>query len=357
MSHELVDDLKAKKALELAWAKIDSEPSISEPPNSRIEKIINSKHVTFKYILVTGYLAKCINPRVHARALQASSSLSGAYDARSLCHGVVVGFEKEKGNLFGLSNEPFVNKPARHPEHNGKNPQLRDTALAIALHEALEYTQTARQSDVFHGLIHILRLGKANADSVIHVKHQVEISLNAVMSFMKQFLSEADGGARLVAVWGGLTHLLSERNRIIVHPPNNSDKYSKTVGDVEVYDGDKLVSAAECKQRPINLDDVKHGIRKAEENGLSEYTFVFSDGVEVGDVGPIHAFIAEKATAIDVVWVNIWDELQIVASLLNPSRRPLFGEIVVSRLRDMRKFESANCAAELWNSLSSAKLT
>jgi hypothetical protein len=107
-----------------------------------IENVLGASDVTFKYILVTGYLAKYVNPSAHARAIQVGSSLTGAYDARSLCHRVVVGFEKSKGNLFGLSNEPFVNKPARHPEHDGDNAQLRNKLGAKTLHNALEQAQS-----------------------------------------------------------------------------------------------------------------------------------------------------------------------------------------------------------------------
>ena len=92
--------------------------------------------------------------------------LTGAYDARSLCHKVVVGFEKSKGNLFGLSNEPFVNKPARHPEHDGENTQLRNKLIARQLHEALELAQTASAAEVNLGLVHILRIGAAHAATI-----------------------------------------------------------------------------------------------------------------------------------------------------------------------------------------------
>jgi len=37
--------------------------------------------------------------------------------------------------------------------------------------------------------------------------------------------------------------------------------------------------------------------------------------------------------------------------MLNPARRAKFGAKVVDLLREMRKFESANTAAELWNRL------
>ena len=90
----------ALKGLNRAWR--DRESKERPPPRMQqlIEQVLAATDVTFKYILVTGYLAKYVNPTVHTRALQVGSKLKGAYDARSLCHKVVVGFEKTKGNLL-----------------------------------------------------------------------------------------------------------------------------------------------------------------------------------------------------------------------------------------------------------------
>jgi hypothetical protein len=98
-----VDADRARRRLEAAWDKTD-DPTITAPPSvsAYLREILTAQDVTYKYILITGLLAKRTNARVHPRALQARSSLPGAYDARSLCHSVVVSFEKTKGNLFGL---------------------------------------------------------------------------------------------------------------------------------------------------------------------------------------------------------------------------------------------------------------
>jgi len=119
--------------------------------------------ITFKYILITGLLAKYTEPRIHPRVLQASTELQEAYDARSLCHFVVVPFEKAHGNLFGLSNEPFVNKPARHPEHDKDNPQLRNKKLASPLHDILEWANRAPKEEILTALVQVLRYGKKRA--------------------------------------------------------------------------------------------------------------------------------------------------------------------------------------------------
>lgn len=348
---ENVDHAAAKAALDKAWKDIGDKSKVPPKMQKAIEAVMNAADVTFKYILVTGFLAKYVNPKVHARALQVGSALPGAHDARSLCHGVVVGFEKTKGNLFGLSNEPFVNKPARHSAHEAGNPQLRNRPLAKRLHAALESAQKAHRPEVYQGLVHVLRLGAKRAANESRVKVTAEVNLQDMISFAKQFIEKADGGARLVAVWGAFTTLLSDKLRVKVYPPNSADRYANTTGDIEVYDQKVLVSASECKQRPMNLDDVKHGLRKALNKNVPEYNFVIAAGMVAGQEEDIKAEIRKNAKDVDSSIIDIQKGIRTLAAILNPVRRPRFGELVVKLLRDMRKFDSANAAAELWNEI------
>jgi hypothetical protein len=348
---EVIDLARAETVLAEAWSDIGTSSRPPEKMQGVIESVMSASDVTFKYILVTGYLAKCVNRKVHARALQTGSELRGAYDARSLCHKVIVGFEKKKGNLFGLSNEPFVNKPARHPEHDGANPQLRNKAVAGELHIALELAQTSNAEEVYLGLVHVLRLGFQNLKNVAEAEVANRINLSQVVGFVKEFLQRSDGGARLVAVWGAFSSLLNEDGEVRVYSPNASDLYAKTVGDVEVYYGGSLASASECKQRAMNLDDVLHGIRKAVQKGVPEYNFVISAGILDRQETLIQKAFKDHAREIDLSVIDVWQELPILAEMLNPVRRSRFGEMVVKLLREMRKFESANAAAEIWNKL------
>jgi transcription elongation GreA/GreB family factor len=348
---QTVDLHAAKAALDKAWANVKSR---SRPPakmQQLIETVLSASDVTFKYILVTGYLAKYVNPKVHARALQAGSSLTGAYDARSVCHKVVVGFEKSKGNLFGMSNEPFLSKPARHPEHDRDNPQLRNKLSAQRLHAALEQGQRGSRAEVYQGLVHILRVSLQHTANRTQVEVSAQVTLGSVIDFVHKFLQETDGGARLVGVWGAFAKLLSEKGRVKVYPPSASDLYGKTAGDVEVYYADELVSASECKQRAMNLDDVKHGIGKAVKMGVPEYNFVISAGLTQGQEVLILETIKKNSRQVDLSLVDIRKEIQLLAAMLNPIRRAKFGAVVADLLRQMRKFESANAAAQLWNSI------
>jgi len=55
-------------ALDKAWKDISSSSAPTAKMRELIESVMSAPDVTFKYILVTGYLAKYINPKIHARA-------------------------------------------------------------------------------------------------------------------------------------------------------------------------------------------------------------------------------------------------------------------------------------------------
>src|SRR4051812_27742721 len=96
-----VDHAHARTILADAWAK--TEDSLIVAPSgivAHLETILTASDVTYKYVLVTGILAKCVNPSVHPRSIQMASTLQHSFDARSLCHDVVVTFEKEHGDLW-----------------------------------------------------------------------------------------------------------------------------------------------------------------------------------------------------------------------------------------------------------------
>ena len=87
---------------------------VSDEIGRHIDNILNGTHLTYKYILVTELLGKASDPFIDPLSLQAKDESDGAYDARSVCHKVLVPFERDYlPGALGNSNEPFLNKPAR----------------------------------------------------------------------------------------------------------------------------------------------------------------------------------------------------------------------------------------------------
>lgn len=123
-----------------------------------IDYVIDNTHLTFKYILFTAVLAKATDSSINPLCLQKKSELPGAYDARTVCHKVIVPFEMETlEKALGGSNEPFLNKPARFPELDKNNAVRRgnDQELLDALGDNLPTIQTSE--DAYECLIYLLR--------------------------------------------------------------------------------------------------------------------------------------------------------------------------------------------------------
>ena len=348
----MVDHRDAQRVLEQAWSDTNQAQIVPPIPlKNLIEKVFAARSGSkgFKYVLVTGALAKAVSPEIHPRALQAGSSLRGAYDARSLCHKVVVSFEKTKGNLFGMSNEPFLSKPLRHPEHYKDNPQLRNKSMATALHDALELIREAEPEDVHSALVHMLRLGKMRSQSIKAAVTIAHCTLSLCETFLAQFLTKADGGARLVAIWASILKLTNEDADVRVYNPNSSDTYAKTTGDVEVFEEETLVSASECKHRPLNLDDIEHGLQKNRTG--TEYVFVTAAGLQRGQESLIMHRIRDARKGADVSLIDAHAEFPLFLKMLGPHRRKNFGPIVGELLRNMKEFDCAEEAVDLWNNL------
>jgi len=349
-----VNRATAEQRLREAWEQTtDVRVKLPAKIIELVQHVMRAPDVTYKYILVTGLLAKVAEPRVHPRALQAGSSLEEAYDARSLCHNVVVPFEKEHGNLFGLSNEPFLNKPARHPEHDKNNPQLRNKRLASYVHDVLEWAHRAGADEVFSALVHVLRLGRERAATKKQAAVAAEQNLERMIEFVREFLQETDGGVRLQAVWGALVELLDPEAKVIVHPPTQANAFAGVAGDVEVFAEGQLVSATECKHRALTAEDVRHGLKKATEPERRplQYLFVCGAGIAQGQEKEVHEAVVEGSQLVDVALINIFEEIHPLARMLGPHRRAIFGQKVVELLERMHRPEAANEAAELWNRL------
>ena len=108
---------KAAKVLNMAYQNALYAPNSFCRHQEFIDFVIDNTHLTYKYILFTAILSKATDESINPLCLQKQSKLPGAYDARTVCHKVIVPFEMEVlDKALGGSNEPFLNKPARFPK-------------------------------------------------------------------------------------------------------------------------------------------------------------------------------------------------------------------------------------------------
>ncbi|MDA8603697.1 restriction endonuclease, SacI family [Alphaproteobacteria bacterium] len=276
--------------LDTAWR--ESEGII--PHDSSLKKLefilIESNHKTYKYILINGLLgaaAKWNNPLV----LQAGSELERPWDARSVCHKVLVPFERSNmAGRLGSSNEPFLNKPARFPDlslgnavRGGKDRKALETLIEVFTgltdrQHAMEVLQTA---------LCVLRNIKP---AKIEIKSQNSnyLIFDKCQSLLKQNIE----GEVLLFCSGLLlrTILGNEMFSLQIHPSNQSGASSKEIADIDVISlaTRKIVAGIEVKDKTFNYNDFYHAFQKTKEDSSISFLFIsrqsYIDNFEKNDV-------------------------------------------------------------------------
>lgn len=280
-----VDFKTASLILERALAE-------SKPLNDDIAKAISSvlrgSHKTYRYILVNALLAKATNKDVDALSLQKGDGRKGKYDARSLCHNVIVPFEKLKlQGCLGDSNEPFLNKPARfvtlsvnNAVRAGKDRETLESLITIlsqisTSEQAYEYPKSAM---VVLKENHEEYLKKFSVgDALIDVSEFSQL----VLDYIYKITNHTMDGEVCPLVVAELEQLyLGMDYKVVPHKVNESGSSSKEVGDIDVFDSEgTLVNAIEVKDKNFSEQDVVHAITKFRQANLSSSLFIYGKNV------------------------------------------------------------------------------
>lgn len=249
----------------------------------RIEKILNGNHKTYKYILVNGLLAKATNNSANPLTLQAGSKLKGAFDARSLCHNVLVPFERDfLHNALGGSNEPFLNKPARFQELSENNAVRAgsDKAALLSLIHIFTTIKTAKESTSYLACAlqaisdTIEKLQALNESRIVYNPTLVE-----VYEFVLQFCERSFEGETPVIIVAALEKIyyssLNAKFTVKAHKVNQSGASSKEIGDIDIFKDETFKYAIEVKDKAFNSYDVTHAFDKMIANSAEKGQFIF----------------------------------------------------------------------------------
>lgn len=275
---------------------LDRALTEAKPINDRIATIINSilrgSHKTYRYILVNALLAKSTNVEIDALSLQKGDGKSGKFDARTLCHKVIVPFEKLKlPGCLGDSNEPFLNKPARFVSlslHNavraGKDRETLENLIFVLsqIHtskDAYSYLKSAMFTLVANHEEYLRKF--AIADTLIDVSDFSQLVLDYIYKITEHTME----GEVCPLVIAELEQLyLGKDFKVIPHKVNESGSSSKEVGDIDVFDSEgALVNSIEVKDKTFSVQDVIHAITKFRQANLSSSLFVYGKNVSFNE--------------------------------------------------------------------------
>ncbi len=285
---ELAD--RATHILADRWAYLQSERAdcssgCSVVPGdilADIRELVNSRTKTYRYVVLTQLLAKVADPSLDSRCLQARRGGQGAFDARSLCHGVVVPFDRVNDNVLGGSSEPYANNPVRVPEitaeyRGGQKDKVGWDALCRVM-GAVE--DAADPEFASHLLVQVLVeiMGRLEASAVTYPVPQ-RVSHVRFMPALNAYLAERSGGLRLQAVVAALFATMGKRFRLFAEVRSNlptaSDASTGQVADIECVDDEgHLALAVEVKDRDLTVTQVSDKLPAIRSGSVTEVLFI-----------------------------------------------------------------------------------
>lgn len=276
--------IKENAAVKLLQAYNDALEKTSAPycaHKAFIDFVINNKPLTYKYVLFTAILSKATDPNINTLCLQKQSTLPGAYDARSVCHKVIVPFEMSTLNkVLGGSNEPFLNKPARFPELSKSNAVRsgNDQTILNSLCDNLPKLKSSEEaySCLVYLLYKLIKLKEVQA-SLLNFTIPEDVNLpSKLMNFVDCALEKSYEGEVLTLMVAGVYHLLFTQTNMLVdvHPVNQCGASGREISDLDVFIDNKLVLSNELKDKQYTETDVKHAADKVIQAGGTKMLFI-----------------------------------------------------------------------------------
>ena len=320
-----IDQRAAEQLLReaISIARDDSREISATEWDIEIRTIVQGKHLTFRYILVTALLGKATNPSINALALQAGADVEGAYDARSLCHGVVVPLERQLLNsLLGGSNEPFLNKPARFPMISPSNAVRagKDRELLLILHKVLSEVETAEQAfnSLCTAVLYTIERQTARSGLLPQLSESADSHLKTI-EFIDAFVTRSIEGQVAAIIVGTVLSIYFDQFEgfeVIVHPVNQSGASSNEVADVDIKKNGKIFVVFEVKDKQFSEQDVDHAAFKASQYSLNSITFVI--GVNGTCMGSSLEQVAKTillTRSVNVIFVDLLSFMRSVVAL------------------------------------------
>ena len=317
MAQETVDLADATRILRKAIGAAKAPGYTPTHPNADlIKQVMLGTHLTYRYILITNLLAKATNPAVNAIALQAGANFSGAFDSRSLCHGVIVPSDRNPDELagkLGRSNEPYLNKPARfaaltrdNAVRKGYDKDIRDMSIEVLAGLTTQDDAYLALQDAIHFVLLrdslVAKVSQFSGDASLH---------KMLVKFSTALTSESMEGQSCAILTGLAFHIFSRGQNwtatIKVHPVNQAGTSSNEVLDVDIFRVDasgtqRLYRAAEVKDKTFEFQDVDHAAAKAIDAGLSGFFFICGPNSQGASAGIEHVdAIAEKGIKVNFI--------------------------------------------------------
>ena len=274
--------------------------NINDDVTSRkgIIAILINGHKTLRYIFVNAVLAKASNARINCIALQKRNKSNGAYNARTMCHKVLVKTIKSTygfmDDVLGNSNEPFTNYSARKSDiHSIRTRSSRDNTIKNNIVHILQCINTmpqdASEYEYIEQRAQCLLKNIVNCARWIHInndvqRHYLQRSISAIHTnphikqyefirkYLKHLCSEICGGESAVIVVATIESFDSD---VSVEQVNVSDTTSTGCLDIDSKRfANGVTHCIEVKAKSFYQTDVVYAVNKV-NNPAHKLQFIY----------------------------------------------------------------------------------
>ena len=293
------------------WSAVGNSSAVSAVPQSirdDITESINSKTLSYRYVLPTHLLAKAVNPALDCRSIQKSSGLVVAFDARSICQSVIVPFDRQNDNVLGGSREPYANNPLRISavveDHRSAQ---RDGVGFERLCRVLQYAQD--KPELVPDLLRIALRAIKDRLSTVQIVYPApnRVAMESARTVVAGFRNVPTGGLRLqslsVSLFRAIGELYGLFDSVTSNHVNAADVSTGQAADLECWRSEKIVIVVEVKDRPLSLQQVQDKLSTIRQKQIEEAIFLVDGGIVPADETAINNLIRKEFSSGQNIYV------------------------------------------------------
>ncbi|QDT35787.1 restriction endonuclease, SacI family [Stratiformator vulcanicus] len=307
-----------------------------------IDRSINSRTKSYRYVLPTQLLAKLAFPNIDCRWVQKGTTPETGFDARSFCSRNIVPFDRDHESVLGGSGDPYVNNPLRIPvisvetATNQKNRSGFNDLISVL---GFVEENPGSASAVFDRVLQAIHKRLATTSILYPVPDR--ISVGACQTAISEFISVKTGGRRLQIVSTALFDTYRDHfgfcAEVKTGKVNQADAAKGNSGDIECLDERGEVKLAiEVKDRMLTLIDVQSSVETARRRKVTELLFLARGEILDEDVESVETIISRQFTAGHNVYRLEFDSfLNHSLILFGESGRSSFVTAVGNRLDEL----------------------
>lgn len=323
---------KAAKILSAEWEKLSAlaesgklKDFIDDPKlRKAVNLSVNSSTKTYRYVLPTQLVSKLADSSLDSHCIQMLRGGKGAFDARTVAHGVVVPFDQANENVLGGSQEPYVNNPLRVPEISPKHRDAQKDKpgwdqLCVVLNAVESRADKEFTRNVFRQVLADIYRRLSTVRVVYPAPRRV--SLSKALEVIQKFLSQHSGGDRLLALSSALFTVIGSRFRLYAEVRRGkitaADQPSGMLADLEcVMKDGKVLFAVEVKDRHITISQLKAKLNSIREKQVSEIFFVATQGTLESERSQIESLVEHEFASGQNVYLTDLERLSRTALAL-----------------------------------------